>query len=58
MTEVFEPAGADAASVPEDAQRAFAAGMADDLLDQLVTQLQGEYSVSVNRALIDQALAF
>jgi peptidyl-prolyl cis-trans isomerase D len=58
VTEVFEPAGADASSVPEDAQKSFASGMADDLLDQLVARLQGEYDVTVNRAAIDQALAF
>ncbi|MEP9388083.1 SurA N-terminal domain-containing protein [Mesorhizobium sp. KR9-304] len=58
VTEVFEPAGADANSIPEDAQKSFASGMADDLLDQLVAKLQGEYSVTVNRAAIEQALAF
>ena len=58
VTEVFEPAGADASSVPEDAQKSFASGMADDLLDQLVAKLQGEYGVTVNRSAIDQALAF
>ena len=58
VTEVFEPAGADANSIPEDAQKSFASGMADDLLDQLVAKLQGEYGVTVNRAAIDQALAF
>ncbi len=58
VTEVFEPAGADANSVPEDAQASFASGMADDLLDQLVAKLQGEYGVTVNRSAIEQALAF
>ena len=58
VTEVFEPAGADANSIPEDAQKSFASGMADDLLDQLVAKLQGEYGATVNRAAIDQALAF
>ncbi|MCX7304324.1 MAG: SurA N-terminal domain-containing protein [Hyphomicrobiales bacterium] len=58
VTEVFEPAGADASSVPEDAQKSFASGMADDLLDQLVAKLQGEYGVTLNRAAIDQALAY
>ena len=58
VTEVFEPAGADANSIPEDAQKSFASGMADDLLDQLVAKLQGEYDVTVNRAAIEQALAF
>ncbi len=58
VTEVFEPAGADANSIPEDAQKSFASGMADDLLDQLVAKLQSEYGVTVNRAVIEQALAF
>ena len=58
VTEVFEPAGADANSVPEDAQKSFASGMADDLLDQLVAKLQSEYGVTVNRSAIEQALAF
>ncbi|MBX3581200.1 MAG: SurA N-terminal domain-containing protein [Rhizobiaceae bacterium] len=58
VTEVFEPAGADANSVPEDAQKSFASGMADDLLDQLVAKLQAEYGVTVNRSAIEQALAF
>jgi len=58
VTEVFEPAGADASAVPEDAQTSFATGMADDLLDQLVAKLQGEYGATVNRSAIEQALAF
>ncbi len=58
VTEVFEPAGADANSVPEDARKSFASGFADDLLDQLVAKLQSEYGVEVNRAAIEQALAF
>lgn len=58
VTEVFEPAGADANSVPEDARKSFASGMADDLLDQLVVKLQAEYGVTVNRAAVEQALAF
>ena len=58
VTEVFEPAGADANSVPEDARKSFASGMADDLLDQLVAKLQSEYGVEVNRTAIEQALAF
>jgi peptidyl-prolyl cis-trans isomerase D len=58
VAEVFEPAGADASSIPDDAQKSFASGMADDLLDQLVARLQSEYGVTVNRSAIDQALAF
>src|SRR5690606_23552991 len=58
VAEVFEPAGANANSIPEDAQNSFASGMADDLLDQLVARLQGQYGVTVNRSAIEQALAF
>lgn len=58
VTEVFEPAAADASAVDEAAQGAFSNGMADDLLDELVARLQGEYAVTVNRSAIEQALAF
>jgi peptidyl-prolyl cis-trans isomerase D len=58
VTEVFEPAGADAESIPEEARRAFASGLGDDLLDQLIARLHGRYEVLVNRSAIDQALAF
>ena len=58
VTEVFEPAGADADAVPEDARNSFASGFADDLLDELVAKLQSQYSVTVNRNAIEQALAF
>ncbi|MEP9373084.1 SurA N-terminal domain-containing protein [Mesorhizobium sp. KR1-2] len=58
VTEVFEPAGADANSVPEDLKKQFATGIADDLLDELVAKLQTQYSVEVNRNAVDQALAF
>ena len=58
VTQVFEPAGADASAVPEDSRQSFAAGFADDLLDELVAKLQAQYSVTVNRNAIEQALAF
>jgi peptidyl-prolyl cis-trans isomerase D len=57
VAEVFEPAGADADSVPEDAQKSFASGMADDLLDQLVAQLQTQYDVRIDQSAIQQAMA-
>lgn len=57
VAEVFEPAGADAASVPEDVQKTFASEMSDDLLDQLVAQLQREYAVTVDQNAITRALA-
>ena len=55
VAEVFEPAGADASSVPDDAQKAFTSGMSDDLLDQLVAQLQTQYDVRVDQAAVAQA---
>lgn len=57
VAEVFEPAGADASSVPQDAQKSFTSGMSDDLLDQLVAQLQTQYDVRIDQAAVTQALA-
>ncbi|CAN7724751.1 SurA N-terminal domain-containing protein [Mesorhizobium sp. LjNodule214] len=57
VAEVFEPAGADASSVPDDAQKSFTAGMSDDLLDQLVAQLQTQYDVRIDQAAVAQAQA-
>jgi len=58
VAEVFEPAGADANSVPEDMRKQFATGIGDDLLDELVARLQAEYPVQVNQSVINQAQAF
>jgi peptidyl-prolyl cis-trans isomerase D len=58
VTEVLEPLGAGPESLAEDQRRQLSAGIADDLLDQLVARLQGEYGVTVNRAAIQQALNF
>ncbi|MDW6022835.1 SurA N-terminal domain-containing protein [Mesorhizobium sp. BAC0120] len=58
VTEVFEPADAGPDSVPEEARRQFAAGLSEDLLDQLVAQLQTQYEVTVNQSAIQQSLAF
>ncbi|UVK37037.1 peptidyl-prolyl cis-trans isomerase [Mesorhizobium sp. AR10] len=57
VAEVFEPAGADASSVPDDAQKSFTSGMSDDLLDQLVAQLQTQYDVRIDQTAVAQALA-
>lgn len=58
VTESFEPAGAGPDSVPQDVRDGFAAGMADDLLDQLVTRLQDQFEVTVNQSAINRALSF
>ncbi|TJW42291.1 MAG: peptidylprolyl isomerase, partial [Mesorhizobium sp.] len=55
VAEVFEPAGADASSVPDDAQKSFTSGMSDDLLDQLVAQLQTQYDVRIDQTAVAQA---
>lgn len=55
VAEVFEPAGADGSSLPEDAQKSFSAGLSDDLLDQLVAQLQSQYDVRIDPAAVSQA---
>jgi len=58
VAEVFEPAGADASTLPDEARKSFSSGLADDLLDQLVARLQGEFGVTVNEAAIQRALSF
>lgn len=58
VTEVFAPASAGPEAVPAQTQEAIASGMADDLLDQLVAQLQAQYGVTINRSAISQALSF
>lgn len=56
VAEVFEPAGADASSLPDDVQKSFTSGMSDDLLDQLVAQLQTQYDVRIDQTAVTQAL--
>ncbi len=58
VTESFEPLGVGPASVPDEAKNAFASGLADDLLDQLVSQLQDDYGITINQSAINRALSF
>ncbi len=58
VTESFEPVGAGPDAVPEEARNSFASGLADDLLDQLVSRLQDDYGVTVNQSAINRALSF
>lgn len=58
VTEALEPVAAGPEAVPDEARASFTSGIADDLLDQLVAQLQSEYGVTVNRAAVEQALSF
>ncbi|WP_274629132.1 SurA N-terminal domain-containing protein [Arvimicrobium flavum] len=58
VSEVFEPAGADASTLPEQTRTSLSQGLADDLLDQLVARLQAEYDVEVDQGAIQRALSF
>ncbi len=58
VTESFEPVGVGPDAVAEEARNSFASGMADDMLDQLVTRLQEDYGVTVNHSAINRALSF
>lgn len=56
VTEVFEPADASDAAIPENQRLQAARGMADDLLEQLVARLQETYTVTVNNAALQAAV--
>lgn len=58
VTETTEPAGVSAESLPEGTRTAISSRIGDDLLEQLVGRLQGEYPVKINQTLMDQALSF
>ncbi|SBW13959.1 rotamase family protein [Brucella sp. 10RB9215] len=58
VTEVTEPAAAGPEAIPEDQQKYLATALADDVLQQLVGELQKQYPVKVNQAVINSALAF
>ncbi|MGQ2907376.1 MAG: SurA N-terminal domain-containing protein [Aliihoeflea sp.] len=58
VSEVFAPANASGGSLPENVAQNYAGGFGDDLLDQLVTRLQAQYSVTVNQGAVQQALSF
>jgi peptidyl-prolyl cis-trans isomerase D len=56
VTEVFAPADATDAAIPENRRQQAARGMADDLLEQLVVRLQETYTVTVNNAALQAAV--
>ena len=58
VTEVFEPAGADGSALADQAKASFSSGLADDLLDQLVSRLQAEYDVRIDQGAVERAMAF
>lgn len=58
VAEVMQPLNADGDSLPAEVRDRFAAGLGDDLLEQLVSRLQTQYAVTVDRNAIQQALSF
>jgi peptidyl-prolyl cis-trans isomerase D len=58
VTEVAQPMGASADSIAPDMRQRMTTGMADDLLDQMVSRLQTVYPVAVNQSAVNQALSF
>jgi peptidyl-prolyl cis-trans isomerase D len=58
VAEVVQPLDAGPESLPEDVRKRFASGVGDDLLEQMVTMLQSQYSVAIDRNAIQQALSF
>ena len=58
VTEVTEPAAAGPEAIPEEQQKYLATTLSDDVLEQLVGELQKQYPVRVNQAIIDNALAY
>lgn len=55
VTEVFAPADASAGAIDENKKKELEAGLADDLLDQLVVRLQQIYPVTINSAALAAA---
>lgn len=56
VTEVFEPAGADASTLPEQQRNTLSTGIANDMLDELVNRLRGEFDVEIDRDAAKQAI--
>lgn len=56
VTEVFEPAGVDASTLPEDQRKSVSMSISNDMLDELVNRLRGEFGVTVDRVAAQAAL--
>ena len=56
VTEIFEPAASGADAATPARKNAATAGLADDLLDQLVVKLQETYPVTVNQPAVNAAI--
>ena len=58
ITDIVQPVDTGPEATPQQMRDSFASGIADDLLDQLVTRLQGQYEIKVDRGAMQQALSF
>ncbi|MFP1632780.1 peptidyl-prolyl cis-trans isomerase [Zhengella sp. ZM62] len=58
VTEVFEPAGASAESIPDAERQQLTGAFSDDLLEQLVAVLRDKYAVTMDRGALQRALSF
>lgn len=56
VTEVIEPANTEASALPEAQQTNISAAIANDMLDELVKRLSGEFDVEINRTAAEQAI--
>lgn len=56
VTEVFEAAGADADTLPEQQRNTLSTGIANDMLDEMINRLRGEFDVEVDRAAAQLAI--
>lgn len=58
VVDVVQPMNAGPDALSEQTRAGLASGLSDDLIDQLVARLQTQYSVTVDRGAIQQALSF
>lgn len=56
VTEVFAPAAADASALSEEQRNTLSDGIGNDMLDELVSRLRGEFDVEIDRAAAQAAI--
>jgi peptidyl-prolyl cis-trans isomerase D len=56
VIETYDPTDATAAAIGEAEKKQKSSQLSDDLLDQLVSRLQGDFPVTINQSLIDQSI--
>jgi peptidyl-prolyl cis-trans isomerase D len=56
VIETYDPTDATAAAIGEAEKKQKSSQLSDDLLDQLVSRLQGDFPVAINQSLIDQSI--